>query len=51
MPVDLLEQRYLPFVVIGKGNEILAEVFVVHEKYILLNKRTTSGKIRVKRAV
>ncbi|WP_240414999.1 hypothetical protein [Paenibacillus periandrae] len=51
MKVDLLEQEYHPFLIIGKGNEILAEVYVVHLKHIQYTRSTRKGKIRIKRAV
>lgn len=51
MKVDLLYQHYKHFVYVGKARQVIAEVFLLDESYIMYNQNTREGKIRVAKAV
>jgi hypothetical protein len=49
--IKLGHQRYHLYLIVGRGNEPLAEVYVLGKQYILTSRRTQRGKIRVIKAV
>ncbi|MFD0682397.1 MULTISPECIES: hypothetical protein [unclassified Paenibacillus] len=49
--LDPMFQTKHKYIVIGKANKELGEVYVLNENYIMCSKRTQRGPVRCVRAV
>lgn len=49
--VDLLNQHYHRFLIVGKGSVVMADVYLLDETHILYSRSSRKGLIRVVKAV